>query len=185
MRILFEGGIYSGADTIISRTWWHRRWCQVKHKRMWTTRSWLVSLSPTCAGFLPLVYVDQLPPSSRSPLALLSASPTTYPLCGFNYLCGQVRMLIEGEYYFIQHRQSCGNYSRADTIQRADTIRGNTVLWHNEGIWRNTYQCLYRCHFGPRLTWQPILASLKAFLHVHIPCTQLQVYITPWNFDTV
>ena len=72
---------YSGADTIISCTWWHRRWRQVmKHKCVWTTRSWLVSLFPTRAGVLPLVYVDQFPPSSRaSPLALLSASPTTWP----------------------------------------------------------------------------------------------------------
>ena len=57
------------------------------------------------------------------------------------------------------------------------------ILRHNEGIWQNTYQCLYRRHFEPLSTWQPILASLQASLHAHIPCTQLQVYITPWNFD--
>ena len=47
----------------------------------------------------------------------------------------------------------------------------HNILQHNEEIWQNTYQCLYRCHFGPRLMWQLILASLQASLHVHIPCT--------------
>ena len=111
MRILFRGGHYYFT---------HVRWRQVmKHKRVWTMKSWLVSLFPTRAGVLPLVYVDQLPPSSRaSPLALLSASPTMWPQL-FEWA---VWILIEGGYYFIPHRQSCGYYSRADTI------RGNTVV---------------------------------------------------------
>ena len=46
---------------------------------------------------------------------------------GPNYLSGRVQILIEGRYYFIQHRQSCRYYSRVDTIRRAGTIRGNTV----------------------------------------------------------
>ena len=128
------GRILLGADTIISRTWWHRRWCQVKHKRMWTTRSWLVSLSPTCAGFLPLVYVDQLPPSSRSsPLALLSASPTTWPQLFvwagadtnrgrilFHSAQAIVRILFEGGYY-----STCRYYSRkyGTLIQRRNLAK--------------------------------------------------------------
>ena len=79
---------------------------------------------PTHAGISPLVYVYQPPPSSRaSPLALLTASTR-----GPKYLSGRVRILIEGEYYFIQHRQSCGYYTRVDTIRCAGTIRGNAVL---------------------------------------------------------
>ena len=66
----------------------------------------------TRAGISPLVYVYQPPPSSRaSPLELLTR--------GHKYLSGWVWILIEGRYYFIQHGQSCGYYSRADTIQRA------------------------------------------------------------------
>ena len=78
---------------------------------------------PTCAGISPLVYMYQPPPSSwASPLALLMASTR-----GPKYLSGWVWILIEGGYYFIQHRQSCGYYSGADTIRHAGTIRGNTV----------------------------------------------------------
>ena len=40
---------------------------------------------------------------------------------------GVVRILFEGGYYFTQHRQSRGQYSRVDTIRCADTNRGNTV----------------------------------------------------------
>ena len=43
------------------------------------------------------------------------------------------------------------------------------ILRHNEGIWQNTHHCLYRRHFGPRPTWQLILASLQASLHAHTP----------------
>ena len=104
----------------------------MEHKRVWTTRR-LVLLFPTRAGILPLVYIDQLPPSSRaSPLALLLQR-------GPNCLSRQVQILIEGGYYFIKHRQLCGHYSRADTIQRADTIRGNTVYMFYE----NTCTCTF------------------------------------------
>ena len=49
------------------------------------------------------------------------------------------------------------------------------ILWHNEGIWRDTYQCLYhRCHFGPRSTWQPILASSTG-----LPTRPYPLYIAP------
>ena len=41
---------------------------------------------------------------------------------------GVVQILFEGRYYFTQHRQSRGHYSRADTIRRVDTIQGNTVV---------------------------------------------------------
>ena len=44
------------------------------------------------------------------------------------------------------------------------------ILWHNKGIWQSTYQCLYRCHFGPRSMWQladsgePIGLPARAYL---------------------
>ena len=66
-----------------------------------------------------------------SPSALLTASPTTWP----GHL-GVVRILIEGGYYFIQHRQLCEYYSRADSILRVGTIWGNIVI--ASMTWGNT-----------------------------------------------
>ena len=127
MQILFEGGCYSGAGTII-----------FTHVMMLAPSDGaqtrvdlgvdtscgrqvdLYRFFPTRAGISPLVYMYQPPPSSRaSPLALL--------MHGHKYLSGRVQILIEGGYYFIQHGQLCGYYSKADTIRRAGTIWGNTV----------------------------------------------------------
>ena len=127
MQILFEGGYYLGAGIIIFT---HVMTLSLAPSDGAQTRVDLgVDTScgrqvdlyrffPTRAGISPLVYVYQPPPSSRaSPLALLTASTR-----GPKYLSGRVRILIEGGYYFIQHRQLCGYYSRADTIQHAGTI---------------------------------------------------------------
>ena len=79
---------------------------------MWTTRR-LVLLFPTHAGVLPLVYVNQLPPSSR-------ASPTTWPQLFewadadtnrgqilFHKAQAIMRTLFEDRYY-----STCGYYLR-------------------------------------------------------------------------
>ena len=56
--------------------------------------------------------------------------------------------------------------------------------------WKNLVNNLpvpFRRHFGTRPMWQLILASLQAYLHAHIPRTQLQVHVrvTLWYFDMV
>ena len=133
MRILFEGGYYSKVGTIIFMHMMTPALASSDGAQTHVDRGVdtscgrevdLYRFFPTHTGISPLVYVYQPPPSSRaSPLALLTASTR-----GPKYLSGRVRILIEGGYYFIQHRQSCGYYSRADTIQRVGTIRGNTVI---------------------------------------------------------
>ena len=118
MRILFEGGYYSGAGTIIFMHVMTPSLAPSDGTQMRVDLSVdtscgrqvdLYRFFPTRAGISPLVYVYQPPPSSQaSPLALLTR--------GHKYLSGRVQILIEGGYYFIQHGQSCGYYSRADTI---------------------------------------------------------------------
>ena len=83
----------------------------------------LYHFSPTRAEVSPLVLG---PDSSIDDPCKRRFSWLLLP-CGPNYLNGRVWMLIEGRYYFIQHRQLCGYCSRADNIRRVGTIRGNIV----------------------------------------------------------
>ena len=87
---------------------------------------------PTHAGVSPLVFG---PASSIDGPRELHFSQHLLPR-GSNYLNGQVRILIKGGYYFIQHRQSCryylmcGYYSRKYGISVPPSlqiahIRGN------------------------------------------------------------
>ena len=82
------------------------------------------ALFPTSAG---------IPPPVLEPASLcLRASPLAsyvfpYHMASIVWV-RQVRILIEGGYYFIQHRQLFGYFSRAHTIQRAGTIREIMVL---------------------------------------------------------
>ena len=81
-------------------------------------------LFPTSAG---------IPPPGLEPASLcLWASPLAsyvfpYHMASIVWV-RQVRILIEGGYYFIQHRQSFGYLSRAHTIQHAGTIQEIMVL---------------------------------------------------------
>ena len=103
---------------------WHK---VMEHKCVWTT---VVDKELTCIAFSQHAQ-ESFTTSTRTILlhrwsarvVLFMAFSTTW--C--NYLNGRVRVLIEGRYYFIQHRQPRGYYSRANTIWRAGTIRGNTV----------------------------------------------------------
>ena len=106
--MLFEGGYYSGAGTIIFPHVMTPALAPSDGAQMRVDlgvdtscgrKVDLYRFFPTRAGIMPLVYVYQPPPSSRaSPLVHLMASTR-----GLKYLSGQVRILIVGGYYNVFH----------------------------------------------------------------------------------
>ena len=79
-------------------------------KCMWTPvvdeRLTCITFPNTCRSFLLA--------SSILTSFSLGTSPTTWLQCG--YLSGWVQILIEGGYYSIKHRQSCGYYLRKYSV---------------------------------------------------------------------
>ena len=101
--------ILSGRALLISCTWWHR----AGRAQMRVNNSGVDLyrfFPPTHTWVSPLV----LGPASSidDPCELQSwrFSQLLLP-CGPNYLNWRMQILIEGRYYFVQHRQSCGYYS--------------------------------------------------------------------------
>ena len=48
------------------------------------------------------------------------------------------------------------------------------ILRHNKGTWWNTYQYLYRHHFGPHLTWQLVFGKSTG-----LPARAYSLYTAP------
>ena len=179
MQILFEGGYYSGVGTIIftyvmtpalvpsDGVQMHVDFgvdtsCgrEVDLQHFFSTRAGISPLVQyTCTS---LLHPRELLPWHFS--RLLHVTP--------NIWVGRCRYynVIEGGYYFIQHRQSCRYYSKADTIRRAGTIWGNTV----HAIKPQCSRCKHK--------------KLTVLLHCHqhdessIPTTVLLTYRSLSNF---
>ena len=82
-----------------------------------------IAFPNTCRSFANTIH---------GPASSILASFSLGASLGFAYNVAPIICVGRCGYYFIQHRQSCGYYSRADTIRRVDTIRGNTVIIYSK-----------------------------------------------------